>query len=333
MALMISTTTELAHQYQTTFSKKMLPRARQKLVLDEYATKMPFPKNAGAKTIRFFRQESGSAANVSALSEGVALTTYSEIGLDYVEATLAQYGQVYKISDVLSMTELFDTLAGSIDRAGEDAGLHADQIIRNAVVTGTTAAGNKRYAGGAADYAALKALTSTNGKMKIADLLDAMTQLTIQRAPTKNGEYFAIVPPQVARDLMTDATYWIPFSTYQNNTQIMKGEVGKWYNVRIVVATVPFREDGTTGGGSAEGTYSSAGTDPILTTIVTGSDGFGVPIMAGGSPFSPKVIVNDKADKTDPLNQYTMMGWKAYWTVVMLNALWVVTIRSKTAFA
>ena len=333
MALMTSTTTELAHQYQTLFSKKMLPRARQKLVLDEYATKMPFPKNTGSKTIRFFRMEAGAAANVSALTEGVALSTYSEIGLDYVEATLAQSGQVYKISDVLSMTELFDTMSGSVDRAGEDAGLYADQIIRNAVVTGVTTAGNKRYAGGAADYAALKALTSTAGKMKIADLLDAMTQLTIQRAPTKNGEYFAIVPPQVARDLMTDATYWIPSNVYQNNTQLMKGEVGKWFNVRIVVATVPFREDGTTGGGSAEGTYSAAGTDPILTTIVTGSDGFGTPIMAGGSPFSPKMYVSEGNSKTDPLNQFTMVGWKAYWTAVLLNASWVVTIRSKTAFA
>src|SRR6476469_11007712 len=110
---MTTSTTELAHQFQTIFNKSLLERAMQRVVLDQFATKSPFPKNAGAKTMRMFRLESGSAANVSSLVEGVPITTYSEVGLDYVEATLAQYGQVYKISDVLGMTELFSTLLAS----------------------------------------------------------------------------------------------------------------------------------------------------------------------------------------------------------------------------
>src|SRR4051812_24355918 len=134
MALMTSTTTELAHQFQTTYNKKLLERARQRTVLDQFATKSPFPKNAGAKTMRFFRQEAGAASEVSALSEGVPLTTYTEIGLDYVEATLAQYGMVIKMSDVLGMTELFSTLLGSKDRMAENAALHADQIVRNVLI-------------------------------------------------------------------------------------------------------------------------------------------------------------------------------------------------------
>lgn len=328
MALMTTSTSALSNQFQTTFNKKLLARAMQEVKLDQFATKVPFPKNAGAKTIRFFRQQAGAASNVSTLSEGVPLTTYSEIGLDYVEATLVQYGEVYKISDVLGMTELFSTLLGSRERMAEDAALHADQIVRNVIVAGVTGATEKLYAGTATTFNALVALTTDTGKLTIRDLLRAMTQLEINRTPRKNGEYFAVVPPQVAYDLMLDTQFFIPVNTYQDKTQVIKGEVGKWFNVRVVVATVPFREANTNG---TEGTFASTG--PIFTSIVVGSDAYGTPIMSGNSPYSPHIYINDTADKSDPLNQTVLAGFKTYWAALMLNAAWAVTIRSKTSFA
>lgn len=327
MAMMTTGTAGLSSEFQTIFSKELLKRPMQALVLDQFAQRMPFPKEAGSKTMRFFRKQAGAATNVSTLTEGVALTTYNEIALDYVEATLVQYGQLYKISDVMTYTNLFDTLKESIDSMAENTGLHADQIIRDEVVAAITAAGNKRYAGGAANFNALVALSATAGAMTITDLLDAMTQLTLQRAPLKNNEYFMIVPPQIYRDLLNDVKF-INLSVYQNNTNIMKGEVGKWYNIRVIVDTVPWREANTNG---TEGTYAASG--PIFTSIVTGSESFGTPIMAGQSPFSPRVMISDSADKVDPLNQYVMAGCKFFWTSKTLNPLWTVTIRSKTGFA
>jgi N4-gp56 family major capsid protein len=321
---MTTTTTELAHQFQTVFNKQLLERAMQRVVLDQFATKSPFPKNAGAKTMRMFRLESGSAANVSTLTEGVPLTTYSEVGLDYVEATLVQYGQVYKISDVLGLTELFSTLLASKSRMAEESALHADQIVRNVLIAGAT---QKLYANGDADFNTLVADT-TAGYLAIKDLLRAMTTLEINRAPRKDGEYFAVVPPQVAYDLMLDTQWFIPVNTYQDKTNVVKGEVGKWFNVRVVIATVPFREANTNG---TEGTF--AGSGPIYSTIVTGADAYGTPIMAGNSPYSPHIYINDKADKSDPLNQTVLAGWKSYWAALVLNAAWYVVIRSKTSFA
>lgn len=322
---MTTSTTELAHQFQTAYNKKLLARARQLTVLDQFATKSPFPKNAGAKTIRMFRQEAGAASEISSLSEGVPLTTYTEIGLDYVEATLAQYGMVVKISDVLGMTELFSTLMGAKDRMAENAALHADQIVRNVLVAGITT--NKLYAGGATTFAELGALTTTTGVLTIQDLLRAMTVLKLARAPKKNNEYFAVVDPRISYDLMLDTKFWIPASVYQDKSPLVKGEVGKWFNIRVVESTVPFRE--TSGG--TEGTFSSSGT--IYDTICVGSDAFGTPIMEGNSPYSPHIYINDKADKADPLNQTVLAGFKTYWAALMLNETWAVNLRSKTSFA
>lgn len=328
MALMTTTSTELAHQFQTMFNKKLLKRARQKTVLDQFAMKSAFPQNAGAKTMRFFRQEAGSASEVSTLSEGVPLTTYSEVGLDYVEATLVQYGMVVKISDQLGLTGIFNTLLMSKDRMAENADLHADQIVRNTIIAGVTGATEKIYAGGATTFNGLVALDAAAGALAIKDLLRAMTQLEINRAPRKDGEYFAILPPQIAYDLMLDTQFFIPVNTYQDKTNVIKGEVGKWFNVRVVIATVPFREANTNG---TEGTFASTG--PIFSTIVTGSDSFGTPIMDGQSPYSPRTYINDKADKSDALNQFVLAGFKTWWAAVMLDPTWTIVIRSKTSFA
>lgn len=321
---MTTATTDLANQYQTVYNKKLLKRAMQKVVLDQFATKSPFPKNAGAKTMRMFRQLPGAASNISALTEGVPLATYSEIGLEYIEVTLAQYGEVFRISDVLGWTELFSTMDGVRSRIAEDAALHADQIVRNVLVAGAT---QKLYANGETSFDNLVANTSS-GFMAIKDLLRAMTTLEINRAPTHDGEYFAIVPPQVAYDLMLDTQFFIPVNTYQDKTNVVKGEVGKWFNVRVVMATVPFREANTAG---TEGTFSSSGA--IYTTIVTGDDAYGTPIMAGQSPYSPRINIAAGPEKSDVLDQFTAVGFKSFWAAKVLNANWFVAIRSKSSFA
>lgn len=329
MAMMSTTNpATVADRFQTLLNKKMLKQAEQILVLDQFATKTPFPKNAGAKTMRMFRKLAGSAANVLTLSEGVPPTTYREVETEYVEATLVQYGEVIKMSDVLSMTDLFNNLLMSRESLAEDAALHADQIVRNVLVAGITGSANKIYAGGATTFNGLVAKTDAEGVMTIQDLLRAMTILQKARAPKKNGEYFAVVPPEVAYDLMLDTKFFIPVNTYQDKSNVVKGEVGKWFNVRVVVATVPFREANTNG---TEGTFSGSG--PIFTSFIVGSDAYATPIMAGESPYSPHIYIAKGSQKSDVLDQYTMAGFKTFWAAVVLNATWAVALRSKTSFA
>lgn len=317
---------ELITQFQTYFKKELLPRARQLIVLDQFAVKSPFPKNMGAKTIRMHRKLAGAASNVGALTEGVPPTSFREVKLEYVEATLAQYGEVVKISDVMGLTELFSTLEESKDSLSEDAALHADSIVRNMLCDATNG-GTKSYVQGAADFTALSALTATTGAMTIQDILHEMTALKLARAPMKNGDYFIIVPPQISYDLMLDTKFFIPVGTYQDKSRILQGEVGKWFGIRVVETTVPFEE--TSGG--TEGTFVANGA--IKSSIVTGTGGYGTPLMAGNSPYDPQIIINMKPDKSDPLNQFVVAGFKTYWAALVLNKPWVRVLRSKTSYA
>jgi N4-gp56 family major capsid protein len=330
MPLLTTTSGGISGQYQKYFSKKLLPHAVQLLVLAQFGQKVPFPREQGAVTIRFTRGDVASAANVLAGGEGIPTTTFRDYNYTFIDATLIEYEIAAKISDVLSWTNLFDTLKNMTGVMGEDVALHADSKIRDGIVAGVTGAGNRRYVGTTQTFAGLAALTPPAGVVSINDLLDAMTRLTITRAPMLNGEYVACAGPQVCRDILADPKVVLA-GQYGTSKGLLSGEVGRWYGVRVVRHTNPFIEDGT----GTEGVYSvpALATNAIYRTFCMGTDGFGIPQMGGLSPFNPQMLICDKPDKSDPTNRFITAGLKTYWVSVVLNNQWIVSISSKSNYA
>jgi N4-gp56 family major capsid protein len=336
MALLTTGSSGITGQYQKYFSKKLLPHAVQLLVLAQFGQKVPFPREQGATQIRFTRGDVASAANVLAGGEGVPTTTFRDYTYTFIDATLVEYEIAAKISDVLSWTNLFDTLKNMTGVMGEDVALHADGKIRDTIVAGVTGTGNKRYTGTTQTFAGLAALTggvpSATGALVLNDILDAMTRLTITRAPQLNGEYVFIVGPQVARDILADPKVLLA-GQYGTSKSLMTGEIGRWYGVRIVKHTNPFIENGANVG--SEGTYDATATaaNAIYRSFAMGTDGFGIPQMGGLSPFNPQMMICDKPDKSDPTNRFITAGLKTYWVAVVLNSNWIVSVSSKSAYA
>ena len=288
---------------------------------------------SGSTGLGYGTGASPAAGEAQVITEGTLVSTSSIIGYDTVLATMLQYGGVYEYSDIYGMTALFNVMNGIRDRISEVVALHAEEIVRN-ILAGSGTAGatanaaffNRMYAQGAASFAALSAAAAGSVELTVQDMLRAFTQLQINRAPKKNGKYYMYVPPQVAYNLMLDPK-WLNIGFYQDKSQMVKGEVGQLYGVSIVIGTDPFRE--TSGG--TEGTYSATGT--IYDSFALGSESFSTPIMAGQSPYSPNVIVVNTPDKTDVLNQLTVIGWKAYWCAITLNNTWGINMKAKTSFA
>src|SRR6266487_239812 len=336
MALQTTSSAGLSGQYQKYFDEKMLPHAVQNLVLAQFGQKRPFPKNRGSKQMRFTRGDVAAAANVATATEGTPVATFRDYTYTFIDATLVQYVIAAKISDVLNWTDLFSTLKNEISVMGEDVALHADTQIRNGIVVDVTGAGNKRYVGATQTFAGLQALTQTTGAITITDILDGMTRLTITRAPKLGtmiagpSQYVAVATPQQARDILNDPKV-ILTGQYGTVKAILSGEVGTWFGIKVLVGTNPFIEDGT----GAEGTYSvpASAANAIYRMFLVGSDGFGIPQLGGQSPFNPSVQICDKADKSDPANQFITAAIKTYWVYVTLNASWIVSISSKSAYS
>lgn len=325
------TTTSISNTYQRYFSKKLLKTAVQKLVLNQFATQKELPRNKGAKTMAFFRRVAASSANVQTLTEGTPISTFTDVTYAKIDADLVQYGEAIKITDIVSYTELFDALNDGIDLMGEDCALKADDITRNELVINGT---QTRFAQGLADFAALQAATTAAGSVIAEDFLGAVTALKIKRARKFGGYYVAILPPQMSHDLQQDAD-WLDASKYGATEQLFNGELGRLWGCRFVEGTNPFRESTT------QGTFDAAG--GIYSTIITGQEAYGVPKLSGtpaGQTISdegvvsnrPQIIINDKPDKSDPLNQFITAGWKAFYCAKNLNTDWFTVLRSKTTF-
>lgn len=336
LGLGVINTTAVSNTIQPHYSKKLLDKAVALTRLVEFAQQEELAPGAGNTSVRFYRPPQADLTATgapAALVEGTAPTNFRDISYTAVDVSLAQIGQVAKVTDVANTVGLVKYLDTAIDLMSEEFALDVDTRIRNILCHASTGF-TKRYAQGTADFATLAAASLANSVPTPRDFLDAMTRLKLNRAPTINGHYVAIAPPQLSRDIMNNAD-WREVVRNQYADKVFKGEIGDLFGLRIVEGTNPFQEDETEGTNAT--TFSAAGTNTtglIYSTLITGKGGFGAVNMKkmGASLQKPQIIVVDKPDSNNPLAQYIIVGWKAYWAGVNLNASWGVTLRHKTQF-
>jgi N4-gp56 family major capsid protein len=267
---------------------------------------------------------------MAALTEGVAPTDYRVLEMTTVDATLAHLGEVIGVTDLMSATDLLGTLKQATVTAGQDAALKADTLIRDELVndaagTSESDSRTKRWSGASTTSVELDADDTTAADFAAVDLLDGCTNLKINRAPQIDGGYVAVMAPEVSRDLMNDND-WLEAHKYSDVKPLYKGEAGSIHGVRVVEATNAYKE-----AAGAKGTHTASGT--VFSTIITGANSYGVPSLAGDSPMSPKIVIADTPDKSDPLNQLTTIGFKLFYCAKALNTNWFIIHRSKSAYA
>jgi len=380
----ITTSTTLTSQFQNFFSKELLSIVQQETILDQFSMKAPIPKNNGNKAITMFRFGAPSVAGVQTISsEGTPISSgnYRSLVLNSLSKSLAQYGQVIGLTDILRATDLFNSLQQATKTSGMDMALWVDSIIRNTLIgsnltlsgsfmgTGPESAGPVFSNDDACNNAAGAAVPginvygnpslctqtfsglnteTTNSTMKAESVLDSMTRLKRNRAPMINGGYVLATDPRVARDLMRDSD-WLNASNYGNKgTPFYKGEVGSIYGCRVVTQTNSFVSKGSATDGdqfinttSANG-GGTAATKDIIASFFLGNEAFGIPALTGDDPLSPKVVITDTPDKSDPLNQLVTVGVKLYFAALRLaagntaatntnNPVWYLVHRTKTS--
>lgn len=378
----ITTSTTLTSQFQNFFSKELLSIVQQETILDQFSMKAPIPKNNGNKAITMFRFGSPSVAGVQTISsEGTPISSgsYRSLVLNSLSKSLAQYGQVIGLTDILRATDLFNSLQQATKTSGMDMALWVDSVIRNVLVgsnltTSGSSIGSAAEGGGtfdnsdacntAASSGGIKvygnpatlttqtfsglnsATTAADATMTSSAVLDSMTRLKRNRAPMINGGYVLATDPRVTRDLMRD-TDWLNASNYGNKgTPFYKGEVGSIYGCRVVTQTNSFV---STGSATAADEFiyqaSSAGgglavSKDIIASFFFGNESFGIPALTGDDPLSPKVVITDTPDKSDPLNQLVTVGVKLYFATLRLaagntgstnNPVWYLVHRTKTS--
>ena len=378
----VTTSTTLTSQFQNYFSKELLSIVQQETILDQFSMKAPIPKNNGNKAISMFRFGPPSVGSVQTISsEGTPISSanYRALALNSLSKSLAQYGQVIGLTDILRATDLFNSMQQATKTSGLDMALWVDSVIRNVLVGSNLTAsgssiGSAAEGGGTFDnsdacgtaaasggtcvygnpatlttqtFAGLNAdTTAANTTMTASAVLDSMTRLKRNRAPLINGGYVLATDPRVARDLMRDSD-WLNASNYGNKGQpFYKGEVGSIYGCRVVTQTNSFVSTGSATENdkfvyqaTAAGGGLAAGKD-IIASFFFGNESFGIPALTGDDPLSPRIVITDTPDKSDPLNQLVTVGVKLYFAALRLaagntgstgNPVWYLVHRTKTS--
>ena len=378
----VTNSAQLSLQFQNYFSKELLSIVQQETILDQFSMKAPIPKNNGNKAISMFRFGSPSISGVQTIaSEGTAISSanYRQLALNKLEKSLAQYGQVIGLTDILRATDLFNSLQQATKTSGLDMALWVDSVIRNTLIgSNLTASGSSIGSGIESSISNEDAINNTAGQnppgikvygnpatlttqtfsalnsataaadatMTASAVLDSMTRLKRNRAPLINGGYVLATDPRVARDLMRDSD-WLNASNYGNKGQpFYKGEVGSIYGCRVVTQTNSFVSTGSGTAGDEfvyQATPAGGGlavSKDIIASFFFGNEAFGIPALTGDDPLSPKIVITDTPDKSDPLNQLVTVGVKLYFAALRLaagntgstgNPTWYLVHRTKTS--
>lgn len=335
--------------------------------------------NKAISMFRFGPPSIGSVQTISSEGTAISSANYRALALNSLSKSLSQYGQVIGLTDILRATDLFNSLQQATKTSGLDMALWVDSVIRNVLVgsnltasgssigsaaegggtfDNSDACGTAAASGGTCVYGNPATLTTqtfvglnadttaANTTMTASAVLDSMTRLKRNRAPLINGGYVLATDPRVARDLMRDSD-WLNASNYGNKGQpFYKGEVGSIYGCRVVTQTNSFVSTGSATENdkfvyqaSAAGGGLAAGKD-IIASFFFGNESFGIPALTGDDPLSPRIVITDTPDKSDPLNQLVTVGVKLYFAALRLaagntgstgNPTWYLVHRTKTS--
>lgn len=300
----------LTNTMQIFYDRVFLERAKNELRHDFGAQKKNIPMNSG-KTV-YFTRFTPLAVITAALSEA-ANPTAVDMTASTISATLADYGTYVTVGSLYSMTSIEEGLSEHISVIGQNAGESIDQLIRTELFSGATSQ-----------------IVSSAGTLSTVHTSDVLSGLEIRKAVRtlktnkaqkfEGGMFRGIIGPYTAMDLMGNSE-WLDAHRYTTSDAIENGVVGKLHGVEFVESNNQHSV--------ASAGFSAAVNDvaTVYSNFIFGKNAYGVINL--GSITAPKVYVKNpgSGDTSNPIDQYSTIGWKMPFVAKVLNANWIVNVR------
>lgn len=229
---------DISPQMKTYYHDRLIDYAEPKLVYDLFAQKVDIP-SGGGKTIEFRKYPPLKKA-LTKLTEGV---TPQGNKLDYttLTATVDQYGDFTKISDVLKVTAHDPQIEIATKRHGNQAGRTLDTVTREVVTAGTNKIFAPIVASDGAETEVLLRAEITEGAYLISDVLNyAAAKLERENAEQPvEGAFACILHTDIVRDVLRELGDggWLDAVKYATPENILHGELGMYGGIRFFKST------------------------------------------------------------------------------------------------
>ena len=348
----VTTQESMSVEMKTYYEDTLIDSAEANLVHDQFADKYPIPKNGG-KTIEFRKYASLPKA-LTPLTEGVT-PSGSNLSVSKIEATVNQFGDYIKLSDVLELTAIDNNVLQATKLLGSQSGRTLDTITREIINAGTNVIYADKSDG--SEVLSRSALTA-DAEATPDTFLRAAAQLKAMNAQKINGSYIAIIHPYATYSVISSKDF-IDIHKYKDPENIYEGEIGSLGGIRFIESTeakiwkdescpqfyqltsdTKFLEGkdyytksdnsytkATVSAGSAVSgnEYYEKKALAVFSTLVIGAHAYAVTEVSGGGL---QHIVKQLGYGDDPLNQRASVGWKAVRTAEILSDEYMVRIES-----
>lgn len=297
-----TTTSTLAADLQTYFSKRLLDINAKDQVLQTAAYKEDLPSHS-SKTISF-TQYSRLSVPGATLTEG---TTPSDTAVSNaaITAVVDQWGAFVTLTDVAELTVKHPVVSELEMLLGEQANETIETQINSVLVAGTTV----QYANSKAARTAL----GNGDVLTTTEIRKALKTLRVNGARPIDGNFVLFVDPSVEMDLMADTDFKTAVSYDTGRKDLYSGQVvGTWMGVEVrrsnVIPTI-------------------SSTVTVHTSYLCGRNAY-----AMSSLQNLEVFVEASGGNADPLHQRKTIGWKTAFKSVILNNNFYVRIESGSAY-
>jgi N4-gp56 family major capsid protein len=210
----------------------------------------------------------------------------------------------------------------AVERLGYQMAKTIERVTANAIINNLSVAGQNvhhrfktsteftDYYGMTSTISAGVMTVSATNILAVSDIKNAVFELRKMGAkPWSGNDYVAIMPTEVAEDIAGDSTF-TGFHQYVEKgvDALYNGELGKVYGCRLIDAP-----EGPCKRGS---NYGATASSIAYATIVMGKGFYGAVEFFGEGTNTYMV---KGASKSDPLNQFSIFGWKANYAAKVLN--------------
>ena len=301
-----TTSTTLAADLQTYFSRALLKQAKYRTVLDQFGYVEKIPSNS-SKTISF-TQYADLTPVAATLTEGTPPTD-TALSSSAITATIDQVGAFVTLTDLAKLTPKHPVMQKTIELLGVQGARSYDNFISTVLQAGTSV----YYPGAIASRATL---TSTS-YLTFTDVLKAVAQLRTNGASEfSDGNFVLVVDPKVEADLLQDTTFQNVVYRQQPNShgnELYKGAIASFAGVTVVRSNnLPV--------------IANTGVGGTLTAHISyllGQNAYAVSDLQSMETFT-----EGPGSVSDPLHQKMTVGWKFGFKSVILNNNFMARIES-----